>query len=309
MIEQTPQQTPQSQLCPALGATSAAAVPSIHADPAGLASGIRAQPSRLWLLDYDGTLTPIVGRPEDARISAQSKANLLALAASPNDTLAIVSGRSIAQLSGFMPELMGARAFFCGLHGGEIVEWPSGQALLSPDPALAQRMSAFTRALTAELDAKGLRGRGILLEDKGYSLAMHFRHADPQSAREALAIFDDQALALRGDFAVRPGKMVVEILPATFDKGSAARLLLDLCAQRQGGRYPHPVCAGDDLTDEHAFAALSAALPGASTIYIGQLSRPTLAQHALPDPEGLHRLIEGVLGPLSAASAPELARS
>lgn len=263
-----------------------------------LANRIETFPRRLWLLDYDGTLAPIVSQPENALPEARALDALVALSRRESDVLAIVSGRSVAQLVAFLGPLTSEKAFFCGLHGGEIVEWPSGKALLEPDPALRAKLASFETALVANLAANGLESRGISLENKTFSLAMHYRNAaDADAAHEAIGAFHKASIECKalGDFAIRPGKMVLELVPGTFEKGRAASFLLDR-SRDERGVPAHPISAGDDITDEHAFEAVLRENPDATVIRIGKEERPSGARYRLDSPSDMVEVLARVTG-------------
>jgi len=131
---------------------------------------------------------------------------------------------------------------------------------------------------------------GLLVEEKPASIALHFRGA-PEREAEAKALFE--ALAQRTGLAVQPGKMVLELRPAGADKGDA---LAQLMAEPAfAGK--RPVFVGDDLTDEHAFAA--AAAMGGAGILVGP-ARATAASWRLDDVAAVAAWLTNVSGGLIA---------
>lgn len=129
------------------------------------------------MLDYDGTLTPIVENPKDARITAAKLDLLKQLAQNPHISLAIVSGRSVQQLEDFLEGLTSHPVIFCGLHGGEIVQYPAKTSLKAPQPHILEKIKHFRAELEFLLSTQKISEQ-ILLEDKRFSLAMHYRQAD-----------------------------------------------------------------------------------------------------------------------------------
>ena len=191
----------------------------------------------LLAFDFDGTLAPIVARPDDARIPLPVARRLRQLG--EQVPVAVVTGRSVADVSarlGFDP------TFVVGNHG---VEDPDG-----PSP---QRWSAALGPLREQLrlQAEELARHGVRVEDKAFSIALHYRLApDPQRAQDAIA----QALqGDLGDLSVLGGKCVVNVTPrGAPDKGDAVLALAQRCQAEAG------VFMGDDDNDEPAFAKLPA---------------------------------------------------
>ena len=229
-------------------------------------------------LDYDGTLTPIVRRPEDAVLSHEMRARVRALAA--RVPVAIVSGRDRAAVESLvdLPELI-----YVGSHGFDI-EGPSGAERLRlevGDP-LGRDLDAAEAALRGRL--AGIRG--AIVERKRLTLAAHYRLVAGVHRPKVIEAVDAVRAAhprLRKD----AGKAVLELRPdVEWDKGHAVRWLLERVAPAGVGLY-----LGDDLTDETAFAALRGHGIG---IAVGVTTRETLAELALRDPEEvgsfLHRL-------------------
>ncbi|MFZ1430137.1 MAG: trehalose-phosphatase [Geminicoccaceae bacterium] len=226
-------------------------------------------------LDYDGTLVPIAPTPDAAHADDALRHLLERLARRLDGAIAIVSGRPVADIDGFLAPL---RFSVAGLHGLQLRP-RSGDLLehVPPDSVLAAarlRLGAFV-----ELNP------GTLLEDKRLSVALHFRQApDAAAAAEAVAsrLADESAGLLR----LQRGKMVVELLPAGRDKGRAIDDLLQL--PDFAGR--RPVFVGDDVTDEAGFRTVNH-LDGTS-IRVGHAEGGTDAQHYLADIGALQRWLE-----------------
>jgi len=229
-------------------------------------------------LDYDGTLTPIVRRPEDAVLSDEMRARVRALAA--RVPVAIVSGRDRVAVESLvdLPELI-----YVGSHGFDI-EGPSGAERLRLEVAAewVPDLDAAEAALRGRL--AGIRG--AIVERKRLTLAAHYRLVAGVHRPKVIEAVDAVRAAhprLRKD----AGKAVLELRPdVEWDKGHAVRWLLERVAPAGVGLY-----LGDDLTDETAFAALRGHGIG---IAVGVTTRETLAELALRDPEEvgsfLHRL-------------------
>ena len=189
----------------------------------------------LLAFDIDGTLAPIVGKPWDARIPDKLQSYLASLSA--RAVVAIVTGRAIAdarRMLTFRPR------YLIGNHGAEGVPGVD---------ASARNFDAICRGWLAALYAEGAAlspPAGIVVEDKTYSLALHYRHAgDVDVARQWL---EKHALALSPRPRLVPGKFVLNLLPpGAPHKGDA---LLALLAH---SGLPRALYVGDDVTDEDVF--------------------------------------------------------
>ena len=224
-------------------------------------------------LDLDGTLAPLAPRPEDVTPLARRTALIRNLAAQMDGRLAIVTGRTVAEADRI---LEGACAVVAGVHGLAI-RCPGGQVrAAAPSPALAA-------ALEKARDFAKARP-GMILEDKGQGLTLHYRQA-PALAEEVMAF--GRALALETGLKGQPGDMVYEVREAAGDKGLAVRTLMEM-APFEGFR---PVFVGDDVTDEDGIRAAQA-LGGYGVLVGGRVGSE--AYHGLAD-------VEAVLAWLEAA--------
>jgi trehalose 6-phosphate phosphatase len=199
----------------------------------------------LVALDFDGTLSPIVERPEDARLLDGLVGPLRELVARPDTVVAVVSGRGLADVRDRIP-LDGV--YFAGNHGFEI-EGPGLDRVHESARAARPALEACRRDLEAELSDEP----GVQVEDKRWTLSVHYRRATMAGA-EARVRAAVLAHAARPGLRVTEGKMVFEVRPdVSWDKGRATRFLLDTL----GGDDPLPaVFIGDDRTDEDAFAVV-----------------------------------------------------
>lgn len=232
-----------------------------------LALALRQQP--LLAFDFDGTLAPIVARPDDARLSAAVSARLKALATQL--PLAIVTGRTVEDVRnrlGFEPR------FVVGNHGAEEAHDPRPGALRAPQlDGLRQRLMARQADLAAA---------GIDVEDKGASLALHYRLSRQREQAQALI----SELLQAGDSAWRVfgGKMVVNVVPRVApDKAAAVHGLVARCGAACA------VFAGDDSNDEPVFES---APPHWLTIRIGRADGKSRARYFLDSPNEMAMLLE-----------------
>ena len=187
----------------------------------------------LLAFDIDGTLAPIVPRPDDARLPDDVQHCLAGLAR--HNEVAIITGRSVddaRRMLAFAPR------YLIGNHGAEGL------------PAWRERSAAFARTVRAWHDAldacDGLDATGVTIEDKRYSLSLHYRRApDRGAAHRAIRACVER---LEPAATIIDGKAVVNLLPpGAPDKGDAVRALIDE-TQRPTAFY-----VGDDDTDEAVF--------------------------------------------------------
>jgi trehalose 6-phosphate phosphatase len=194
------------------------------------------------LLDIDGTLLDLMPTPREVWVPPELAVTLNGLVAATSGALALVSGRSLNDI-----DLIFAPARFpaVGGHGAEM-------RLTAEDDAAAPLAPQLDKELKRRLAAIARISPGILLEDKGYSLALHYRlapHAkDAIEAGIALIRADMPEAAVE----VLPGKCVFEIKPAGFTKANGVRALMQH-APFAGRR---PLFIGDDVTDESVFAIM-----------------------------------------------------
>ena len=235
--------------------------------------------SRLLLcLDYDGTLAPITARPDDSRPTAALLTLLSNLVQRPNVTVAIVSGRSLADLRTLLP-LRGL--VYVGTHGCEVGAADGTTRLLVPGGVVSLAIARLRQEIAPTL----VDTPGLFLEDKRYALALHYRLAQPQDAwaidefLAAVRAYQRKGITLE----VIHGKKVIEVRPVGSGKGKAVQFLL-------AGEHANtlPVYIGDDLTDEEAFTALG---ERGVTIVVADPPRASAAQYYLNDtPEVLRFL-------------------
>jgi trehalose 6-phosphate phosphatase len=193
-------------------------------------------------LDVDGTLLDIAPTPAAVRVPDDLGATLGRIAERLGGALAIVSGRPIAMLDRLFPDLACAAA---GQHGAEL-RLPSGATeLLGGVAPLPDRIADG-------LDGLARRWPAILVEPKGFSIALHYRAA-PELEPELEAALEELLAPDRAVVALKRGKFVFELAPRHVDKGKAVERLMAL-PPFVGRR---PVFIGDDVTDEDGFAAVT----------------------------------------------------
>jgi trehalose 6-phosphate phosphatase len=232
----------------------------------------KAHESCALFLDFDGTLVDIVERPDAVRIDPALPDVLRRLQERLGGALAIISGRPIAFLD---PHFAPHHFDIAGLHG---LEHRIGGRIFLCDPDEHPALREMVGRLTDTVAQKP----GILIEDKGCSVAIHWRLA-PQEKDFALATARAAIEALGGHYRVQYGKAVAEILPAAAGKGKVIEKFLHQ-APYAGRR---PIFAGDDLTDENGFKTvnahdgLSIRIGEGETIARLRLATPAALRHAL----------------------------
>ena len=191
--------------------------------------------------------------------------------------LAPVSGRPLSDVDA----LLGlANAAAAGLHGAEL-RGPDGSALARP--ALHAGLDA---ARTCALEAAAAIP-GVLVEDKGAAIALHYREV-PDAEMDVRSAALDMLRLAGTDYELLRGKLVIELKSKHADKGTAIDALMRI--EPFAGRKPWMI--GDDLTDEDAFARTNAL--GGISIIVGK-RRPTLARHALAGPAAARAWMKSLL--------------
>jgi trehalose 6-phosphate phosphatase len=229
-----------------------------------------APPPRLALdktslfLDLDGTLLDIAPVPDAVELPDGLPMLLERLNKLLARRLAIVSGRSLAQLDA----ILGTAAAHLNVSGSHGLEhrWNGVEARPARSPDLDRAKDELRQAM-AGLD-------GVLIEEKSYGVAAHYRQCPEAGTR-----IDRQAaeIAERNGLAIQYGKMVAELRVPGGDKGLALRRLM----HRAPFAGTTPVFVGDDLTDEPAFAA--ARELGGFGVAVGELDLPA-ATYRLASP-------------------------
>jgi trehalose 6-phosphate phosphatase len=217
-------------------------------------------------LDLDGVLAPIVATPDAVAPAARRTAVLARLAERLDGRLAILSGRTIAEIDRICD---GVVATVSGIHG---LERRTGMGPVER-AAPARAMGDAHAEMVAFADLRP----GVLVENKGLAVGLHYRQA-PQHERAALDL--GAALADRHGLAAQPGQMVIELKTPGADKGTA----LDAFMGDAPFAGATPIMVGDDLTDEHAFRA--AERRGGFGVLVGP-PRDTAAHHGLVDSEAV----------------------
>jgi trehalose 6-phosphate phosphatase len=234
-------------------------------------------------LDLDGTLAPFEMRPELVGPLARRTAAVRGAAVALDGRLAVVSGRPLDDIDRILD---GAAKASAGVHGLERRSAAGVVRRPEPDPSIALVAAVFHGLAAAEL--------GLQVEDKGLSVALHYRNA-PDAADIAEAA--GERLAKRLGLRLQRGECVVELRTPGADKGDALRAFMD----EPPFRGALPIFVGDDLTDEAGFAAAEDL--GGYGVRVGSPERPTAARYALADIEAVLAWLEALI-PAQAVARP-----
>jgi alpha,alpha-trehalase len=218
-------------------------------------------------LDYDGTLTPIVSRPEDAHLSQEMGDTLKGL--KEKCTVSIISGRGLTDVRQLVnvPGL-----YFGGSHGFEIEGPDNVHMELDKARDVLPLLDEAEHILNQKLGSIP----GSLVERKKYSIAVHYRNVADSQAKDVEDIVDHTINSFKG-LRKGYGKKVFELKPdISWDKGQAVLWLLSKLELDQYGVVP--IYIGDDVTDEDAFKVFS---KKGITLIVGNESRATSAKYQL----------------------------
>jgi trehalose 6-phosphate phosphatase len=217
-------------------------------------------------LDVDGTLIDIAASPDAVVVPERLPLLLVDLRERLGGALALVTGRSIETVD----VLLGDHGLpVGGIHGAEI-RLPDGSLYGKAKNEALDRITDHLRAFVQTRP-------GLLVEDKGRAVAVHYRLAPElgdEVERHVRQLVETETTGLE----IQPGKMVVEIRPEGADKGRAVEVFLEQAAF--AGRCP--LMIGDDYTDESAFRVSNSR--GGRSIRVGRDERPTEATERLADP-------------------------
>jgi len=240
----------------------------------------------LLLLDYDGTLTPIVETPTKALIPMGTKELLQKLSKNYHCAVGIISGRSLEDIK----NTVGIKdIIYAGNHGLEI-EGPK----IKFESQVSPRLKSVIRNIAEELSKRLSSIKGVLIEDKGLTLSIHYRLVDKKDMPCFERIFSEvtNPYAVRDKIKINSGKKVYEIKPPVqWDKG---KVVLWLMARQQfvsGKNKVLPIYIGDDVTDEDAFKILKRK---GLTIFVGEPEN-SAADYYLKDAEEVTRFLHLIL--------------
>ena len=252
--------------------------------PAAVAREIVRRKGRshlLLLCDFDGTLCEFNPDPQAVHLDDSRRAVLARLSARPCCTVGVVTGRRLADVRGRLGDV--GEVYIAGFHGLEI-DSPRASFVHPDATAASEAMTAIAGRVAPSIR----RLPGVFIEDKGLSIALHYRDAEPAHHVVAQSIFVDAARddLEAGRLRLLPGSSVVELLPNTsWNKGAAVEWILDRVHQEQGA----PILAvyiGDDVTDQPALAAVRS-----NGVAIAASSRVSGGEYCVDGPSGVELLL------------------
>lgn len=239
-------------------------------------------------LDYDGTLTPIVSRPEDAWLADSTRQVIGELAA--RVPVAILSGRDLNDVRRRV-DVDGI--VYAGSHGFDIAG-PGFRRELGAD--YLPDLDAAEKELHDPLDEIP----GAQLERKRFSVAAHYRNVS-ENDLSAFTQAVEAVAARHCELRCIDGKKVIELLPSIdWDKGKAVLWLIETLGLTR--EHVLPIYIGDDMTDEDAFRALNRCGVG---ILVSEQSEPTAATYSLKNPTEVERFLCGLTDCGSPGTAGE----
>lgn len=230
-------------------------------------------PQLLVALDFDGTLAPEVDEPEQARALPEAREAVLRLLAMSHTRVALISGRALASLEHVceLPD----NALLIGSHGVEIrLDDPADSAALSEHER--ERVAELRTVLTEVAESIDQ----VWLEQKPAGFALHTRLATEENSRVAHLVAREKTEAQLPGLTVRDGKNVLEFSVRSTNKGEAVAHLREYTAATA------VFFAGDDVTDEDAFAAL-----GADDLGLKAGDGATLANYRVAGPVQIARAL------------------
>lgn len=243
---------------------------------------IKSAKKIVFFLDYDGTLTPIRKTPGLAKISKSTKNILKKLSRKPWSKVFIISGRSLKDVRSLIN--LGS-LYYIGNHGMEL----RGPGLSYINPS-AKKFKSFIQK-SCQILKKKVHLRGIILENKIYTLSVHYRLLRKSKVQGFKKSFFEiiKTLKKTNSIKITEGKKVLEVRPdINWDKGKSVSWVL----KRIKPKNFLPVCIGDDRTDEDAFRALG---KKGISILVSRIHRKTKAGYRLKSPKDTAKFLEFIL--------------
>lgn len=233
---------------------------------------------RLFLLDYDGTLVPLVEQPRKAKPDSELLALLKGLATSPQNTVVLISGRDRETLQNWFKE---PNIALVAEHGVWMRRENTHQWRIMD--RLSQEWRDWIKPV---LERSADRLPGSFVEEKEYSLVCHYRRADPELAalRAKELIGTLTAITVNTDLQVLQGSKVIEVKCASVNKGRAVMSWIS------GGDFDFILGMGDDWTDEDLFKALP---EGSHSVKVGLGT--SNARYYLDSPNDVRQLLKDLI--------------
>jgi len=241
----------------------------------------KQNPVKILILDFDGTLAPIVQSPKEATLPMETRDLLEKLCQKPNLYLAVVSGRTLEDIK----EKIGLpNIIYGGNHGleGEIF----GKKYSFPIPS---KTDSTLKKIRKSLDKISDQFKGILIENKELSLSFHYRLTDTGQISKIISLLDKtlKPYVEKKLICIIAGKKVVDVIPyVNWNKGHFAALVIKQITAKTRKR-PVTVVVGDDETDEDTFKYLKNDI----TIVVGN-KRQSKAKYYLKNPKEVVKFLK-----------------
>ncbi|MFC1940115.1 trehalose-phosphatase [Chloroflexota bacterium] len=235
---------------------------------------LKAAAHILLLSDYDGTLTPIVSRPDEAILSPDVRKKLRALAEKTNFSVGIISGRALSEVKA----MVGVEGiYYAGNHGLEI----EGPGLRFTNPA-ARAARTVIKDLAGQLSDRLGNIKEVIVEDKGLSLSVHYRLVQESEENTVAEVIHQITSPWLSDRKIRvtTGKKVWEVRPPIdWHKGKAVETIRNEIKALLNPGQLLTMYLGDDTTDEDAFRVIDH--PEGLSIFVGQEAQSSSADYFL----------------------------
>ncbi len=244
---------------------------------------LQNSPAKVLMLDFDGTLTPIVKSPQAAKLSIEMRNLLRRLSQKQGLYLAILSGRTLKDIK---KKIGLSNIIYGGNHGleGEIF----GEKYLFPVPNKTLRALG---KIQEQLNQVTDKFKGTFIEDKGLTLSFHYRMAEEQQVPEIKLLVSQmiKPYISKRLVSIIGGKKVIEITPnVKWSKGDFAALVVKKITDRTKKR-PAVIVIGDDTTDEDIFRKLRKGI----TIKVGK-DEQSKAEYWLEDTDDIFKFLEWI---------------
>lgn len=247
-------------------------------DLQNVASQIGSAEHILLLADFDGTLTPIVARPDLVKLDDEMKEILGSISKKARITFGAISDRPLKELE----ELVGVKGIIYSGNQGFEVKCPKRKSYIHPEAIEAKPLvRKIARSLGERLE--GING--VVIEDKGFSLSLHYRMVEDKVVAKVKKIFDEETspLVQRGRVKVARGRKVIEVRPPLeWNKGEAIAYIMknSRSAGLTMGKGVLAFYLGDDRTDEDGFLAIK---DSGISIFVGRRKKGSCARYFLKD--------------------------
>ena len=234
----------------------------------------------VFFFDYDGTLTPIRKKPHLATLSKDTRLILNKLSKKKNSEVFIISGRSLKDVK----SLVGLKNIsYIGNHGIEF-EAPRFKYVHPKARVLKPSIQKSFKILKSALK----KYKGVFVENKTYTLSLHYRLANPKDFPQIKNTFEGAVKPLKKTKKIKitEGKKVFEVRPnIKWDKGKSVKWVLKKIKTKKN----LPICIGDDITDEDAFKVIG---KKGLTILVSKKKRKTKAQYRLDSPNEVKKILK-----------------